>query len=58
MSREELALRDAVQDAFLAYWRGADTDAANELWRCYCAAQAEYDAYLIDTLAEAGLAAL
>ena len=42
----EYALRDAVYDAFMAFWRSEETDQA-ALWAAYCAAQARYDAYLM-----------
>jgi hypothetical protein len=42
----EDALRDAAHDAFMACWRGEDTDQP-ALWAIYRAAQAHYDAYLM-----------
>ena len=42
----EYALRDAVYDAFMAFWRSEKTDQP-ALWAAYCAAQARYDAYLM-----------
>ena len=42
----EYALRDAVYDAFMAFWRGEAADQP-ALWAAYCAAQARYDAYLM-----------
>ena len=39
-------LRDAAHDAFMQFWRAAETGQATELWATYCAAQARYDAYL------------
>jgi hypothetical protein len=42
----EYALRDAAYDAFMAFWRGEETD-QSALWAVYCAAQARYDAYLM-----------
>jgi hypothetical protein len=39
-------LRDAAHDAFMAFWRAAETDQA-ALWAAYGAAQARYDAYLM-----------
>ena len=42
----ENALCDAVHDAFLQFWRAAETEQAAELRAAYCAAQARYDAYL------------
>jgi hypothetical protein len=52
MSRdiEEDELRDALNDAFMAYWRGADTDRANLLWLAYCKAQTCYDDYLVENV--------
>ncbi len=50
----EDALRDAAHDAFMAFWRGADTLAAAQLWRVYCAAQARYDDYLLERVIHAG----
>ncbi|MBK9709765.1 MAG: hypothetical protein IPO81_00280 [Kouleothrix sp.] len=41
-------LRDAAHDAFMAFWREADTPAVERLWRAYCAAQARYDDYLLE----------
>ena len=43
----EVALRDAAYDAFMAFWRGAETAQVAELWAAYCLAQARYDAYLM-----------
>jgi len=43
----EDALCDAAHDAFMAFWRAADTEQADALWAAYCAAQARYDAYLM-----------
>jgi DNA-directed RNA polymerase specialized sigma24 family protein len=40
---EEDTLRDMAHDAFLAFWRAADTDAADERWAAYCAVQERYD---------------
>jgi hypothetical protein len=45
----EDALCDAVHDAFLQFWRVAETEQAAELWAAYLAAQARYDAYLMRT---------
>ena len=42
----EDALREAAHDAFVQFWRAAETDQAVGLWAAYCAAQARYDAYL------------
>jgi len=42
----ESALRDAVYDAFMGFWRSEATDQP-ALWAAYCAAQARYDAYLM-----------
>ena len=42
----EAALRDAVYDAFMALWRGAEHEQAH-LWAAYLAAQARYEAYLV-----------
>ncbi len=42
----EYALRDAVYDAFMQFWRGDEADQA-VLWAAYSAAQARYDAYLM-----------
>jgi hypothetical protein len=39
----EDALRDAAHDAFMALWRGVESDL---LWAAYLAAQERYDAYL------------
>jgi hypothetical protein len=38
-------LRDAAHDAFMALWRGAESDLAL-LWAAYRAAQDRYDAYV------------
>jgi hypothetical protein len=43
----EVALRDAAYDAFMAFWRGAETDQEAELSAADCLAQARYDAYLM-----------
>src|SRR6266498_2751487 len=43
---DEAALRDAAHDAFLAFWRGVESDEAEMLWRAYCAAQERYEACL------------
>jgi hypothetical protein len=43
---EEDTLRDALQDAFMAFWHGAHTADDNVLWLAYCAAQARYDDYV------------
>jgi hypothetical protein len=46
-SRQELkpgrGRRDAAHDAFMAFWRGADTAEAEVLWLHYCAAQERYE---------------
>jgi hypothetical protein len=42
----EDALCDAAHDAFMAFWHGAETDQAAELWAADCLAQARDDAYL------------
>ena len=42
----ESALRDAVYDAFMAFWRSEETDQP-VLWAAYLAAQARSDAYLM-----------
>lgn len=47
----EGTLRDAAHDAFMAFWRGADTPDAERLWQAYCRAQARYDEYLLEQLA-------
>jgi hypothetical protein len=39
-------LRDAAHDAFMAFWRGAQMQAAELLWRAYGAAQEQYAAHL------------
>jgi hypothetical protein len=36
-------LRDTAHDAFLAFWRGADTAEAEGLWLRYCVAQERYE---------------
>jgi hypothetical protein len=36
-----------VQDAFMQFWRAAETEQANELWAAYCAAQEQYERYLM-----------
>jgi len=41
---EEDQLRDAAHDAFMAFWRGADSGRA-ALWTAYSEAQERYDAY-------------
>jgi hypothetical protein len=43
----EDALCDEAHDAFMAFWRAAETDQAVGLWAAYCLAQACYDAYLM-----------
>ena len=48
---DEDALRDAAHDAFMAFWRGADTAAAERLWQAYCRAQAKYDEYVLERAA-------
>ena len=48
---DEDVLRDASHDAFMAFWRDADTPSGERLWRAYCRAQARYDDYLLDRLA-------
>jgi hypothetical protein len=40
---EEAILRDAAHDAFMAFWRAAETDAAEQLWIAYSVAQARYE---------------
>jgi hypothetical protein len=42
----EDALRDAAHDAFMAFWRGAESDRVL-LWVAYLAAQERYDAYFV-----------
>ena len=42
----EDALRDATHDAFMAFWRAADTLAAEQLWLAYCVAQERYEAVM------------
>ena len=42
----EDALRDAAHDAFMAFWRSEECEQA-VLWAAYFAAQARYDAYLL-----------
>jgi hypothetical protein len=42
----EDALRDAAHDAFMAFWRAADTLAAEQLWLAYCVAQERYEAVM------------
>ncbi len=39
-------LRDAAHDAFMAFWRGMNTPAADRLWLAYCVAQEQYEARL------------
>jgi hypothetical protein len=39
----EDALRDAAHDAFMRFWRGAETNQATALWAAYCAAQERYE---------------
>jgi hypothetical protein len=36
-------LRNAAHDAFMAFWRGADTADADGLWLRYCADQERYE---------------
>jgi len=43
---DEDALRDATHDAFMALWRGTESDQAL-LWTAYLAAQDRYDAYVL-----------
>jgi hypothetical protein len=43
----ENALRDAAHDAFMAFWRGRGTADAEALWLAYCAAQQDYETYLM-----------
>jgi hypothetical protein len=53
------ALSDATHDAFLAFWRAADTGAADELWTAYCAAQVRYETVLLGrTLRHVGQAGM
>ena len=42
----EDALRDAAHDAFMAFWRGAESERA-VLWATYSEAQERYEAYLL-----------
>jgi hypothetical protein len=43
---DEDTLRDAAHDAFMALWRGAESERVL-LWTAYLAAQDRYDAYLL-----------
>ena len=43
----EDALRNAAHDAFMLFWRGRGTADAEALWLTYCAAQQQYEAYLM-----------
>jgi hypothetical protein len=47
---EEDRLRDAAHDAFMAFWRRANTVEAEGLWLRYCAAQERYEQYLQETV--------
>src|SRR5262245_38319595 len=49
----EDALRDAAHDAFMAFWRGDACEQA-ALWAAYCAAQARYEVFLLQTLQRPG----
>jgi len=40
-------LCDAAHDAFMAFWRGMNSVAAEMLWLAYCAAQEQYEAHLM-----------
>jgi hypothetical protein len=43
---DEDALYDAAYDAFLRYWLALDTDAEDELWAAYCAAEQQLEQWL------------
>jgi hypothetical protein len=49
VERDDLedALRNAAHDAFMVFWRARETANAEALWRAYCAAQQQYEAYLM-----------
>jgi hypothetical protein len=42
----EDALHDAAHNAFMAFWRGAETDHATALWSAYCVGQERYEQWL------------
>jgi hypothetical protein len=48
MSRDtdEDPLYDAAHDAFMRFWREADTEEADALWLAYCAAQERLEQWL------------
>ena len=48
MSRDtdEDRLYDTAHDAFLRYWLALDTDAEEELWAAYCAAEQRLEQWL------------
>ena len=43
---DENTLYDAVHDAFLRYWLALDTDAEDQLWLAYCAAEQRLEEWL------------
>jgi hypothetical protein len=45
----EDALPEAMDDAFDAYWLSRDPEKTEELWSIYCAAQDQFEAYLLAT---------
>jgi hypothetical protein len=45
------SLRDAAHDAFMAFWRAADTSEAETLWLYHCTAQERYEQRLREIVA-------